>query len=290
MRTEKEMMDLILTTAKEDERIRAVIMNGSRANPNVKKDCFQDYDIVYVVKAIESFTSDHSWVDRFGDRMLMQMPEDIILVPPEEDGCFPYLMQFTDGNRIDLTLVPIEKADELVGRDSLSILLLDKDKIIEPFPPASDEDYLIEQPTAKQFSDCCNEFWWCSANVAKGLWREELPYAKAMLDDPVRSMLIIMLEWHIGIATNFSVSAGKFGKYFVNHLEDHIWNEFVNTYSDADYENIWQSLFTMCSLFRTVAVNIAEHFGYEYPHSDDERVAAHLHHVKSLPKDAAEMY
>ncbi|CAM4299364.1 hypothetical protein PAAL109150_19270 [Paenibacillus alkaliterrae] len=52
MRNEKEMMDLILNTAIADERIRAVIMNGSRTNPNVKKDCFQDYDIIYVVKDI----------------------------------------------------------------------------------------------------------------------------------------------------------------------------------------------------------------------------------------------
>jgi len=52
MRSEKEMMGLILNTAREDERIRAVIMNGSRVNPNVKRDCFQDYDIVYVVKDI----------------------------------------------------------------------------------------------------------------------------------------------------------------------------------------------------------------------------------------------
>ncbi|WP_431602538.1 aminoglycoside 6-adenylyltransferase [Ruminiclostridium papyrosolvens] len=37
MRTEQEMFDLILDVAKADERIRAVYMNGSRANPNNKK-------------------------------------------------------------------------------------------------------------------------------------------------------------------------------------------------------------------------------------------------------------
>jgi len=42
MRTEKEMLDLILGVANRDSRIRAVYMNGSRANPNVKKDIFQD--------------------------------------------------------------------------------------------------------------------------------------------------------------------------------------------------------------------------------------------------------
>ncbi|MGZ4107890.1 MAG: aminoglycoside 6-adenylyltransferase, partial [Tumebacillaceae bacterium] len=64
MRNEQEIMDLILHTAQEDARVRAVIMNGSRVNPNVEKDIFQDYDVVYVVDEIASFTSDHSWVDR----------------------------------------------------------------------------------------------------------------------------------------------------------------------------------------------------------------------------------
>lgn len=144
MRTEKEMLDLIINTAKEDERIRAVIMNGSRVNPNVKKDCFQDYDIIYVVKEVQPFTSNHNWIHRFGEIMIVQMPEEMSLLPAEEDGKFPYLMQFTDGNRIDLTLVPVDLITKFVGQDSLSKLLLDKDNCMGKFPPASDKDYLIK--------------------------------------------------------------------------------------------------------------------------------------------------
>jgi len=45
MRNEKEMLDLILNIAENDDNIRAVIMNGSRVNPHAKKDPFQDFDI-----------------------------------------------------------------------------------------------------------------------------------------------------------------------------------------------------------------------------------------------------
>lgn len=45
--------------------------------------------------------------------------------------------------------------------------------------------------------------------MAKGLWREELSYVKGMLDGPVRDMLIVMLEWHIGMKTDFIVNAGS---------------------------------------------------------------------------------
>ncbi|SHH79449.1 aminoglycoside 6-adenylyltransferase [Virgibacillus chiguensis] len=92
MRTEHEMMQLIMQTAQQGERIRAVVLNGSRANPNVEKDMFQDFDIVYVVNNMASFTSNHSWVDVFGDRIMMQMPEGKVTPPPENKGHFVYLM------------------------------------------------------------------------------------------------------------------------------------------------------------------------------------------------------
>lgn len=41
------MYELILGTAQSDERVRAVYMNGSRRNPNIPKDMFQDDDMVY---------------------------------------------------------------------------------------------------------------------------------------------------------------------------------------------------------------------------------------------------
>jgi aminoglycoside 6-adenylyltransferase len=113
--------------------------------------------------------------------MILQMPEDMQDPPPNEDCGFGYLMQFTDGNRIDLGINPLAKLNE-PGKDSLSLLLLDKDGIVGPLPPASERDYLPKPPTAKAFSDCCNEFWWVCPYVAKGLWREEIIYAKHMLD------------------------------------------------------------------------------------------------------------
>ncbi|PFC89267.1 aminoglycoside adenylyltransferase [Bacillus anthracis] len=290
MRTEKEMLELIINTAKEDERIRAVIMNGSRVNPHVKRDCFQDYDIIYVVKDIQSFTSNHNWIHRFGEIMIVQMPEEMSLVPPDGDGKFPYLMQFMDGNRIDLTLVPVELINNFVGQDSLSKLLLDKDNCIEEFPPASDKDYLIKKPTEKEFLGCCNEFWWCSTNVAKGLWREELSYAKGMLDGPVRDMFIVMLEWHIGMKTDFTVNAGKFGKHFEQYIEKDMWEQFKRTCSNAEYENIWESFFVMGDLFREVANEIANAYGYRYPQDDDDKVTNYLKHVKALPKDSTSIY
>ncbi len=281
MRNEQVMLDLILDTARRDERIRAVIMNGSRVNPNARRDIFQDFDIIYVVTEVAPFKHNFEWIKRFGELMVMQMPDDA--------DRFTYLMQFADGNRIDLTIYPVGKLGDL-DSDSLSLLLLDKDGIIKPFAPPSESSYLPEPPTAKAFADCCNEFWWVCPYVAKGLWREEILYAKHMLDEVVREELMKVLVWHIGVKTNFSQSPGKLGKYFKQYLEPELWDLLQQTYADADYDNTWEALFAMCRLFRTVAIPLAEHFGFAYPHGDDERVSAHLAHVRSLPKTAKAIY
>ncbi|MCI0477362.1 MAG: aminoglycoside 6-adenylyltransferase, partial [Anaerolineales bacterium] len=98
------MYELILDTARNDARIRAIILNGSRANPTAPRDFFQDYDIVYVVTDVASFKQNPDWIDHFGERMILQLPDEMSDPPPNDDDSFCYLMQFADGNRIDLTL------------------------------------------------------------------------------------------------------------------------------------------------------------------------------------------
>jgi aminoglycoside 6-adenylyltransferase len=289
MRSEQEMLELIVTTAQNDDRVRAVIMNGSRTDPNAPRDIFQDFDVVYLVTAVEPFTDDHSWIQHFGQLMILQMPEAMQDPPPDNDGSFTYLMQFSDGNRIDLGLVPIAKRDQL-GNDSLSLLLLDKDGLFQPFAPPSDSDYLPRPPTAQAFSDCCNEFWWVCLGVAKGLRREEITYAKHIADCFAREQLMKMLSWYVGMNTQFSRSPGKFGKYLKQYLEPELWEMLQKTYADASCDKTWDALEKMCDLFRITGARVAAHFGLAYPYVDDQNVSAHLKYMRLLPKDASGVY
>jgi aminoglycoside 6-adenylyltransferase len=117
MRSEKEMLDLILTYARDHDEVRAVVMNGSRVNPNAKKDPFQDYDVVYFVRSVEPFRRNAEVVKYFGEIMILQTPEDMIDPPPDGGGHYNYLMQFLDGNRIDLSFYALEQVN-LIVKDS----------------------------------------------------------------------------------------------------------------------------------------------------------------------------
>jgi aminoglycoside 6-adenylyltransferase len=224
----------------------------------------------------------------FGEILILQEPEDMQDPPSENVGTYAYLMQFKDGNRIDLGFLPLDRLDEWI-KDSQTIVLVDKDNILGDIPPASDHDYLPKKPTDKQFQDCCNEFWWCTPYVAKGLWRGELTNAKYMQDVYVRKQLMKMLTWYFGIKTDFKKAPGKNGKYIKKSVEPEVWAEIEKTYSDSNLENIWQSLFAMGTLFRRLAKVVAAHFGFQYPQQDDDNVSEYIRHIKNLPADAKEI-
>ena len=110
-RTPEEMMNLILSRAENDAHIRVVGMEGSRTNQNIPKDRFQDFDVTYFVDDPALYTKDDTWVNVFGERLIMQKPEDMELFPAVEDG-YSFLMFFTDYNKIDLTILPLTALED----------------------------------------------------------------------------------------------------------------------------------------------------------------------------------
>ena len=117
-----------------------------------------------------------------------------------------------------------------------------------------------------------------------------MTYAKHLLDSVLREQLMTMLTWYVGVKTQFSRNPGYLGKHLQQYLDPELWLMLKKTYSDADYENIWNALYIMGDLFRIAANQVAENFGFDYPHADDVSVSAHLKHVRSLPKDAKALY
>jgi aminoglycoside 6-adenylyltransferase len=278
MRTEEVMMDLIMSTAKEDERIRAVYMSGSRIDANATRDRYSDFDIVYIVKNIQSFTGNERWLDCFGERLIMQKPDDWYSHPYDysSNEDFAYLMQFVDGNRIDLTLVDVENVQERMKDREPRTVLLDKDNIEGLYNIEAGDYYYIQKPSPEEFRDCCNEFWWLSIYVAKGLCREELMYVKSFMEHYEMEMFLKMLSWKIGIEHNFSVSTGKCHKYLKRYLSSEDMKRFTNIFPNGSFEDMWNKLFQMCSFFSEISLKVAEYFKFEIDKEEEENIITYL--------------
>lgn len=284
MRSDDTISQAILCCAQSDDNIRAVILNGSRANKQVKKDKYQDFDLVFFVQDINAAKSARPWERLLGVPVLQQCPDDML--PENKDTparpAYTYLMIYEDGHRIDLTLFPVSHISTDHTYDSLSILWLDKDNLFDSLPPADESSYFITPPDARLFAETANEFWWCATNVAKGLARNEITFAKEMTDNVIRPAFMQMLDWKIGCTHGFNLTTGKAGKYLSRYLTNAEMQAISDTYSDADTGNNWQALFVMLRLFGEFQKITADKMGFEINTGEAE---ASVRYIKRIYAD-----
>ena len=253
MRTEPEMLDLIFQTAKVLQ-VEAVAMSGSRTDTKAPKDEFQDYDVVYVVDDLDNLTSDLSWLDQFGKRIIEQ---EVTLGHRRL-----YLLLFEEGNRIDLTLCPKDRIQEWVDSESKFIVLEDEKGLFEYYSP-SPQRFWMSPASETDFEKACNEFWWVSSYVVKGIHRNHLVYATDHLYGICQQELLKLLAWQVA-ADKGTVDVGKNYKYLFNYLPAEKEKQFSNLLDFSSLDKITQSLFATMELFHQEAQFLARKMGFDY--------------------------
>jgi len=253
MRAETEMLDLILQIAKTLQ-VKAVAMSGSRINPKAPKDEFQDYDVVYIVDDLDNLTSDLSWLDQFGNRLIEQ--HNIL------GNRRLYLMLFEDGNRIDLTLCPKDHIQEWVDSKAGYTVLVDEKGLFESYT-TSPERYWTSPASQIDFEKACNEFWWVSAYVVKGICRNQLIYATDHLYGICQQELLKVFAWQVA-SDRGTVDIGKNYKYLFQYLPTEKEKEFSALLDFSSVEKLTQSLFATMQLFHREAQSLAQNMGFDY--------------------------
>ena len=253
MRTEAEMLDVILKTA-ETLQVEAVAMSGSRTNPKTLKDEFQDYDVVYLVENFEELISDLSWIDQFGKRIIEQ---EVAL-----DHRRLNLMLFEDGNRIDLTLCPKEHIKEWVDSEAGFTVLEDPEHLFEPYSQNL-ERYWTNPASQTDFEKACNEFWWVSAYVVKGICRKQVIYATDHLYGICQQELLKIIAWQVA-SDRGKVDIGKNYKYLFNYLPAEKEKEFTALLDFFDQKTLTKSLLATMNFFHKEAQVFSLKNGFHY--------------------------
>ncbi|ALD68271.1 aminoglycoside 6-adenylyltransferase [Streptococcus mitis] len=252
-RSEAQMLRLILQTAKS-LKVEAVAMSGSRTDAKAPKDEFQDYDVVYIVDDFDNLTSDLSWLNQFGKRIIEQ---EVSL----GNRCL-YLMLFEDGNRIDLSLCPKEYIQEWVDSEAGFTVLEDPENLFEPYFP-NPERYWIISATEMDFKNSCNEFWWVSAYVVKGICRHQVIYATDHLYGICQQELLKLLAWQVA-ADKGMVDVGKNYKYLFQYLPAEKEKEFTALLDFFDQKSLTKSLLATMNFFHKEAQAFSLKTGFQY--------------------------
>ena len=261
MRTETEMLDLILQIAKKLQ-VDAVALSGSRTEDQAPKDEFQDYDIVYIVENLDELISDLSWIDQFGTCNIEQ--HNIL------GNRRLYLMLFEDGNRIDLTLCPKVHIKEWVESEADFTVLEDTKGLFAPYS-SNPQRYWTSPATEKDFKKACNEFWWVSAYVVKGICRNQVIYATDHLYNICQQELLKILAWQVA-SDRGVVDIGKNYKYLFNYLPSEKEKEFSALLDFSSLDKITQSLLATMEFFHQEAQYLANKMGFEYDREVAEKM------------------
>ena len=253
MRTETEKLDVILQTA-ETLQIEAVAMSGSRTDTKALKDEFQDYDVVYVVDDLDNLTSDLSWLEQFGNRLIEQY--NVV------GNRSLYLMLFEDGNRIDLTLCPKDHIQEWVDSEADYTVLKDEKGLFESYT-TSPQRYWTDPASPIDFEKACNEFWWVSVYVVKGICRKQVLYATDHLYGICQQELLKLLAWQVA-SDRGKVDIGKNYKYLFQYLPTEKEKEFSALLDFSSIDKITQTLFATMQLFHQESQSLAQKMGFKY--------------------------
>ena len=253
MRTDQEMLGMILQIAKKLQ-VDAVALSGSRTNQKIQTDEFQDYDVVYIVDDLDYLTSDFSWLDQFGERIIEQ---EVTLGHRRL-----FLMLFEDGNRVDLTLCPKDQIQEWVEKEADFTVLEDPKGLFESYSPRP-ERFWIHPASEMDFEKTCNEFWWVSAYVVKGICRKQVIYATDHLYGICQQELLKILAWKVARDRGV-VDIGKNYKYLFQYLQTEKEKEFSALLDLSSLDKITQSLFATMQLFHQEAQSLAQKMGFKY--------------------------
>ena len=261
MRTDQEMLGLILQIAKKLQ-VDAVALSGSRTNQKIQTDEFQDYDVVYIVDDLDYLSSDFSWLDQFGERIIEQ---EVTLGHRRL-----FLMLFEDGNRVDLTLCPKDQIQEWVEKEADFTVLEDPKGLFESYSPRP-ERFWIHPASEMDFEKTCNEFWWVSAYVVKGICRKQVIYATDHLYGICQQELLKVLAWQVA-SDRGKVDIGKNYKYLFNYLPAEKKKEFSNLLDFSSLDKIIQSLLATMQIFHQEAQSLSQKMGFEYDREVAEKM------------------
>ena len=272
---EQTILGLISDWAKAKPDVRAAILTSSRVNPEPVVDAFSDYDVELYVDDLAPYWQADDWLTAFGDVMVKCPYRPYSF----KENWLTRMAVFKQGFRVDFQLSdgPLLPEHYIDGYK----VLFDRDNIAARLPAPTYENYLIKPPSADAWDKLVNEFWWDAIYIAKALARDELFYASFMSDTQLRlNYFQKLLEWKVCIDHGWQTQPNKYGRFLKRYIDPALWQSVEAIFSGADIEENWVALDKGLALFRSLARELANHFGYDYPTQVDDEVSSYIEQIK----------
>ena len=284
---EKDVIDKLVAWGTAHPLIRAMILTSSRTRPDGPVDLLSDYDLILAVSEVRRSPLRCRGSPTMASQWCVGATKARCTVWPRIFGAWSIRIMsrsITASGRWNCWRASKPRA---ILPDQLDVgyrVLLDKDRRTAGWKQPSYQAHIPARPTEADYLALVEEFWWSTTYVAKSLWRDDLVFARWVLDQDLKLETVRrMLEWRIEIDHNWSVKPGVYGRGLKQLLPPDLWSELTSTYASLDVEETWAALDRVIVLFRRVALHVGNVLGYTYPQQVDDQVSSYLEAIREMP-------
>ncbi len=270
--------DKVMEFANSNEEVRSLIETGRRQNPSIRSYENNDYHYVFGVSDFEKFKDSHFISTLFDDCLMLQKSDKLSYTNKINPNNVSYTIVLNDITKIRIFFIKDNTVQDYINQDSQSEILLDKDQVLVGNITKSDVYFRLPKPTRSEFESIVNEMFISALNVAKGLYRKEEIYAIHMFAN-VRENVDKMTGHYIESNYDYSVNIGYNYEYIKTYLQEDHYKKYLETYPLPELENLWNTLFSSCELFRKEGLSVAEALGYEYPKRVDRDIMQKIREI-----------
>jgi aminoglycoside 6-adenylyltransferase len=194
---------------------------------------------------------------------------------------------------LDVDFVPLPAADltamleQELPDDMEDILrrgvrfLVDKDGFAERLQRIEINPPTYTPPTASEFLNLVQDFWYHTVWTGKHLRRGELWWAKSCCDSYMKELLRQMLTWHARASNDAPVDTWMRGRFLEEWADPRAVDALPEIFAHYDEEDVWRALLATMDLFHWVAVETAERLGYAYPSAGEAHATTLVHEMFS---------
>lgn len=262
MRTEGEIFHHVQEYVKQDDRVRMLLLNGSRVNSKVLTDKFSDYDFMLLVDNPIEFWQNKRWVQVFGEVIISRSCN----WSQQDRERYFFLTIYKDYVRIDIQIFNITQLNYCIKKSSLTKVIIDKDNLAPELDPPSDKSHYVKQPTNEEFQEVITDFFGFTTCVVKSLHRKELPQVRYYFDYLIHQNCIIkLLSWYVGVMNDWNVNVGSNGRWLEEYLPLDLWKRYTVIFAGKEYDGIWMSLWVAIELVEEIGELLSNRMDYIYP-------------------------
>jgi aminoglycoside 6-adenylyltransferase len=260
--------------AEHDPNVRLALLVGSQARTETPADRFSDIDLVIFARDPESILSEDRWIDTLGPHWTSHVELNALGSGKERR------VVFQDGQDVDFAVFPVQDVPALLTDVRAATILrkgfrvlADKEGVEISVPGGREPPAL---PSAAEFSDLANDYWFHLVWAAKKLRRGERLTALQATNGYLFAMLVRAARWHALALNPTGQEVWHSARFFERWADPRVIRDLPHAVAGYDDRSIEIALRTHRTMFLWLSDELAGRLSFPRPLKDAEAVSRYL--------------